>query len=153
MAKKQFVGIDRALKDGLVVRAFRSGGGLRVVRIEEANKPESKKSLKACGSHPHLREALMFASADYLAGGGTSETHYLTGTTRAEDGLDKWVLCGHEIRAQRTNGVVKLEALGKAVGYPEKTIVATEFKTFAKAYDSLCAMISEEHLRQVEIYT
>ena len=44
---EQFSGIDKALQDGLVLRAFRSRGGLRVVRIEVPNTPESERNLKA----------------------------------------------------------------------------------------------------------
>ncbi len=142
---KQFSGIDQALNDGLVLRAFRSGSGLRFVRIEVPNKPESKENLKACGAHPNLREALMFASIDYKAGGNTYESHYLTGTTKTEDNLDEWIFRGHNMKAQKANGQVKLEALDWS---DKRVIVSTEAPDFRTAYSTLCDKISNEHFKE-----
>ena len=144
MAKKQTLeGIDQALQDGKILRAFRSGGGLRVVRIEDSRDGP----LKGYGEHPNLMPALLHASVDYLAGGrpydkvyGESESHYLTGTTQSEDRLDLWVLQGHKLWAERTNGKVKVEA--RTFEYkPVVSAVGNDFKT---AYASLCELVTDE---------
>ena len=48
-------GIHQALRDGCRLRAFMSGGGLRVIRLEK------RKQLKAYGEFPHVEEALQHA--------------------------------------------------------------------------------------------
>ena len=146
--KKQFAGIDKALKeDGLTLRVFRSRKGLKVVRIEEHVEgfPQSARDgkLRAYGEHPHLREALMLASTDHSAGGGTTESHYLIGSLDSQYGLDNWVLCGHDIVAQRAEGGVRIEA--RTRNY-ERIILLEEAPTFAEAYSRLDPQITSEHI-------
>jgi len=104
----KFSGIDTALREGCRLCAFRSGGGLRVVRIEQNGK------LKGYGEHPHVEDALSHANEDFLAGGrpyskvyGNTEPHYLTGSSTSTSPLDHWLLQGHTFDAwQNGDGVV-----------------------------------------------
>ena len=68
-----FKGIDKALRNNLEVDIFRSGGGLRVVRIEDYKK------LKGYGEHPNLKDALRKSSKNYLKK-PQFNIHYLTGS-------------------------------------------------------------------------
>lgn len=93
-------GIEQALKGGCRLHAFRSGGGLRVVRIEEAG------TLKGYGEHPHVSEALIHANDDAVAGGreysqvyGGAKPLYLTGSSVPESGLDDWLMHGNTFDA------------------------------------------------------
>jgi len=129
-------GIDKALQDGLVVRAFRSGGGLRVVRIEDFHNGP----LKGYGDHPNLMPALRRASKDYLEGGKPYECVYLTGTTKAEDNMDWWVLGGHTLWAEKSDGKIKVEARD----YNYKPIVSVIGDNFQSAYGSLCERVTKD---------
>lgn len=92
--------IEKALKKGGRLHTFRSGGGLRVVRIERNGE------LLAYGEHPSIDDALAHAAEDFKAGGreygsvyGGSKPHYLTGSPEATSRLDLWVLQGHNFDA------------------------------------------------------
>lgn len=54
--------LEQALRAGGQLHAFRSGGGLRVVRVER------DAGLVAYGEHPHMGDALRLAGEDYAAG-------------------------------------------------------------------------------------
>jgi hypothetical protein len=97
----ELTNIEKALREGCKVRAFLSGGGLRVIRIEDA-----EHELKGYGEHPHAEEALQHADDDYAAGGreysdvyGGTEPHYLTGSTTTVGELDAWVRTGSTFHA------------------------------------------------------
>jgi hypothetical protein len=106
-------GVEEALREGCKMCAFRSGGGLRVVRLEKDT------VLKGYGEHPHIEEALAYASEDFLAGGrpyddvyGKEKAHYLTGDTAASSGLDAWVLQGHTFDAWWSSGQIVFQLSG-----------------------------------------
>ena len=88
--------IQEALFEGVKLRSFRSGAGLRVVRLEKEDK------VVGYGEHPYMADALTHANQDYLDGHLTYEqqysgenakhTHYLTGATpTGQDELDMWI--------------------------------------------------------------
>lgn len=89
--------IERALRDGCRLHAFRSGGGLRVVRMERDG------TLVGYGEHPEMEEALRHADEDVAAGGRPYAEvygedglydHYLTGSSTKSSDLDAWILKG-----------------------------------------------------------
>lgn len=105
--------IEKALKKGGRLHTFRSGGGLRVVRIERRGE------LVAYGEHPNLEDALSHAAEDYLAGGrdydsvyGGSKPHYLTGSSTASSSLDRWVLQGNNFDAHWDQSAFVVELKG-----------------------------------------
>ncbi|MEK6925367.1 MAG: hypothetical protein AABW71_03980 [Nanoarchaeota archaeon] len=140
---QQFTGIDQALNAGLELRAFTSGGGLRVVRIEVPHK-ERQGQLRGYGEHPHLMEALIFAATNYMAGGvdGQDGPEYLTGEQTAGDSLDDWLLGGHRVFAKKESGNVSVEA--RTYDY-KKTIIAVETPTFRESYSGICKIIEPHH--------
>ena len=90
--------IEAALRSGGNLHAFRSGGGLRVVRIE------TKRKLIAYGEYIHIDGALDMAARDYLAGQKVynpekPDPHFLTGSSDVSSPLDAWVLRGRTIDA------------------------------------------------------
>lgn len=94
-------GLEQALRDGCKVHAFRSGGGLRVIRITTKDG-----QLKGYGEHPQVEDALSHANEDFLAGGrpyqevyGGSKPNYLTGSSEPTSPLDDWLLHGHTFDA------------------------------------------------------
>lgn len=104
-----------ALQEGCHVRAFLSGGGLRVVRIEKAD------ILKGYGEHPYIAEALAHADEDFKKGGrpykevyGKSLEHYLTGSSEASDELDAWILRGRKFEVWQEEQIVFFKLAGLA---------------------------------------
>jgi len=105
-------GIEVALRDGSKLHGFRSGGGLRVIRIEKNDK------LLGYGEHFSVDHALLHADEDYVAGSrnypevyGGKYPHYLTGSTDSTSPLDEWLLKGNSVDARFVEGrfVVSLE--------------------------------------------
>lgn len=111
VGRMEIQGLDRALREGARMHVFRSGGGLRVVRLER------DKVLVGYGEHPHLGPALEHASEDFLAGhrpygevyGGKHE-RYLTGAEDPAGSADLWVLRGRNIDAWYADGECIVEA-------------------------------------------
>lgn len=110
----RLTGIDEALRSGCKLHAFRSGGGLRVIRIQRNG------VLKGYGEHPNVEDALAHANQDLLAGGrpykevyGGTHPHYLTGSTTPTSPLDLWLLQGHffEVWQEGDEVVFQLEGL------------------------------------------
>lgn len=90
--------LETALRSGGKLHAFRSGGGLRVVRIE-GFKTGGRRSLIAYGEHPNIEEALDMTARDYIAGQKVYNPHppdpyFLTGSSSPSSDLDAWVLKG-----------------------------------------------------------
>ncbi len=114
-------GIEEALKEGCHLHGFRSGGGLRVIRIEKNGE------LNGYGEHPNVEEALSYANEDFLAGGreykdvyGKLKPHYWTGSQTKTSSLDAWLLRGNTIDSyvQKGNFIVELR------GYAQTEIPA-----------------------------
>lgn len=106
-------GIDAALAAGCRLHAFRSGGGLRVLRLELDGK------LKGYGEHPNVEDALTHVSEDYLAGGrvynevyGGTHCHYMTGSSSPSTDLDAWILRGRTFDAWQEGDEIVFELRG-----------------------------------------
>jgi hypothetical protein len=100
----EYVSLSAALKKGQTIHGFRSGGGLRVVRLSKGDK------LKAYGEHPYVYNALDHAEEDCMMGGrsynkvyGKIYDHYLTGA-QPQGGFDSWVYCGRAFDFMYENG-------------------------------------------------
>lgn len=115
--------IESGLREGLKLHSFRSGGGLRVVRLE--NKDHV---LKGYGEHYCIEVALDHTAEDFKAGqkpyeeqyGDNGHTHYLTGSSSPNSALDLWVLKGHTFDAYVDGAEVVAELHGYARSeYPE----------------------------------
>ncbi len=107
------IGIERALQEDCTIHAFLSGGGLRVVRIEQEG------VLKGYGEHPSVDHALYHANDDFVAGGrsynavyGGKQLHYLTGSTSASSELDGWLRQGRTFDAFVRDSEIVLELRG-----------------------------------------
>ena len=114
--------LTQALKKGAKLHAFLSGGGLRVFRLEDADK-----KLVGYGEHCNALEALALLVEDYAAGGlpyskvyGTWDgpdgkyEMYLTGASTPEGEIDAWMLKGYTIDACFEDGTVKVTKHGYA---------------------------------------
>lgn len=90
--------ITTALQAGARLRAFRSGGGLRVVRIERGKRGGK---LIGYGEHPHIQEALNLTNKTLrpVIGRMPKRSVYMTGASSADGPLDEWILCGHTFDA------------------------------------------------------
>jgi hypothetical protein len=126
----KLTGIDQALKDGCRLHAFRSGGGLRVVRLEKDGK------LKGYGEHPQVEDALSHTNEDFLAGGrpydqvyGVSKPHYLTGSSHATSDLDHWLMQGHTFDAWQNGAGVVFQLKGLARVETPKEIIDRVLET------------------------
>ncbi len=105
--------IEKALKKGSKMHGFRSGGGLRVIRIEGNGK------LKGYGEHPNVEDALSHANEDLSFGGriynavyGVIKPHYLTGSSHTTSSLDEWLYVGNSFDAFVKGGEVVVELRG-----------------------------------------
>jgi len=121
----ELTGIEKALREGCRLHGFRSGGGLRVVRIEQ------NEELRGYGEHPNVEDALSHANEDFLAGGrpynkvyGKSKPHYLTGSSQATSPLDHWLLRGNTIDAYVRKRDVVVELKGYAQTETPHTVTA-----------------------------
>lgn len=108
-------GIETSLRDGAVVRAFRSGGGLRVVRIENLG------DLVGYGEHPSIDAAIRHADEDFIAGGrpygevyGGDKPNYLTGSIDSTSELDTRIRQGDKFRSWQDGEVIYFELEGYA---------------------------------------
>ncbi len=116
-------GTNKALKEGCKVYSFRSGGGLRVIRIEKGKK------LMGYGDYWNVEIALSRASKEYLTGKDQNEPRYLTGSSTASSPLDSWILRGRDLEAWRENDKIVCQLKGLAyVEYP-KDITEEVIKT------------------------
>lgn len=102
-----------AFEIGCNLHAFRSGGGLRVIRLEKGDK------LFGYGEHPNVEDALRIAGEDFEAGGrpydkvyGPIETPYWTGSSSPSSDLDAWVLQGQTFDARPTPEGILVELVG-----------------------------------------
>lgn len=85
--------IEAALREGARLHAFRSGGGLRVVRVE------NKQRLVGYGEDGHIYESLRLAEKATNALCGARTSRLLTGSASSTDELDAWILQGHTFDA------------------------------------------------------
>ena len=89
--------LQKALRDGAKIHIFRSGGGLRVVRLVKGKKCISY------GEYPNLSGALAHAESDFglsyneqYGGENAKHEHYLTGAyPRTYDPIDMYIQGGH----------------------------------------------------------
>lgn len=105
--------LEPAFRSEGKLHAFRSGGGLRVLRIERDGE------LIAYSEHPNVGDAFRILLDDYKAGGrdynevyGGSEEHYLTGSSAADSLLDQWILSGNTFDAWFSKGRFTFELRG-----------------------------------------
>lgn len=109
--------LENALRKGNIIHAFRSGSGLRVVRVEKSEK------LTGYGEHPSVDEALRHAAEDFVAGGRPYDKvygedalypNYWTGSSTADSELDAWILQGRtfDVRFESETYVVELKGCG-----------------------------------------
>ena len=89
--------IEASLREGGKLHAFLSGGGLRVVRVDQGSQA------LGYGEHPYVEDALTHLAEDIKAGCRPyNETYgdkgcytsYLTGATTPDSALDTWVRGG-----------------------------------------------------------
>ena len=90
--KEFYPNLEKALRDGAKIHIFRSGGGLRVVRVEK------KGELISYGEHPYLSGALAHAESDFglsyaeQYGDDGKHLHYLTGEyPKFSDPIDAYI--------------------------------------------------------------
>ena len=128
MAKiKGYAGIERALQKGLRLDVFRSGGGLRVVRLEL----KENYGLKGYGEHYHLSYALRMASQNFLKGRKMLKSKYLTGTSQTENPLDSLVCQGYNLSGKKDGGDIRLE-----LKTSNNLAISITRPTFKEAYDA-----------------
>lgn len=107
--------LEAALRGKARLRCFRSGGGLRVIRVEKGA------GLVGYGEAPTFAPALGLAEDDVAAGGrpygdvyGKLVPHYMTGAyPDATDPLDEWVFAGNGLAVafERGRFVARLKAM------------------------------------------
>ncbi len=115
--EKKFQYITNALNSGYKMHCFRSGGGLKVVRIED-----TCGKLMAYGEHPDISSAFAHTDEDFKLGqqkysdvyGGENAKypHYLTGTYNSKTELDTWIVGGHTMDAWFENGKIIVSLIG-----------------------------------------
>lgn len=99
-------GIEKAvIQDDCVARTFRSGGGLRVMRIE---KKDQESTLVGYGEHITFIPMLDKASKDYNMGGSRYESEYYTGSSNADSMLDVWTLQGGRVFVEKEQDGLKV---------------------------------------------
>lgn len=101
---ERFFHLEKSLKEnsGSKIHGFRSGGGLRVLRLED-----NQKNLMAYAEAPNFDTAIIYLMEDLAASGrkyedvyGKIYPHYLTGTTEISSNIDHWLLSGRSFDIQ-----------------------------------------------------
>jgi hypothetical protein len=106
---KEYPALSKSLQSGCILHAFRSGGGLRVVRVNRNEK------LEAYGEHPYIYNALDHAEENvvenlsYNEVYGKKYSHYMTGA-RPIGGLDCWTFAGHSFDMSFDDGEFKFSS-------------------------------------------
>lgn len=116
--------VETSLKEGARVRAFLSGGGLRVLRLERDG------NLLGYGEHAYLRDAFRILGEDVAAGGrkynevyGVIEEHYFTGSSSPQDALDAWVRTGSKFSGIARGDIFTFQLTGFAqMTIPEEVL-------------------------------
>lgn len=116
--------LESALIAGCRLHAFMSGGGLRVIRLED-------NQLRGYGEAPHVGEAMCHAAEDYRAGGrpykevyGKLYPHYLTGSSSTDSELDAWLRKGSSFDARWVSGEFIFEMSGLETEEIDKDVIA-----------------------------
>ena len=100
--------IEQKLREGFLIHAFRSGGGLRVLRLEDRSFDSTGKVIRGSsgnlygyGEAPSVEDAIAYLEEDIEHGGrpydqvyGKIHPHYWTGSSSASSELDRWLLRG-----------------------------------------------------------
>jgi len=123
-------GLEKALEEGCRLHGFRSGSGLRVIRIEKEGK------LRGYGEHPNVEDALSYANEDFLAGGrkytevyGKLKHLYLTGSQETTSPLDSELLQGKKIDAYMKDNEVVVELRGRVFVRPSEKVIEEAKRT------------------------
>lgn len=101
--------LDRALERGGRIQGFGSGGGLRVIRIEQNRGAD----LIGYGEHPSVERALRRAAAE--AAGKKSDPkrlEYLTGSPECTSQVDAWLRYGNTFLLRFIGGLVEARFFG-----------------------------------------
>jgi len=95
-------------RENVFLKAFRSGGGLMVVQIQEDCSPHEKNIELGYGEHPMLFQAIQHAVEDLVDGKMPYEDkyskedskypHYLTGSYEFESIIEQHVLKGEDLK-------------------------------------------------------
>ncbi len=102
--------ITEILKQGYKLHTFRSGGGLRVIRLDKSG------AKSFYGESYNFGEALRILNDDIKAGGrlykdvyGSIESHYLTGASaKQNDKIDQLICAGNCLDAVFENDSIKV---------------------------------------------
>ncbi len=114
--------LSGAVKQGVKMHAFRSGGGLRVVRLTRGERKDV-----GYGEHPNIEDALSHAAEDLASPGGPRaygdvygklKPHYLTGSAAPSSELDRWILQGNTVDVRMTDDG-QIEVVLKGYGRQE----------------------------------
>ena len=120
-----FPALDRALSEGAILHGFRSGGGLRVLRIERGD------VLLGYGEHADVGGSLSLIEEDTAAGHrpydqvyGVLHPHYLTGSSEAASVLDAVLLAGGKVDAwAEPSGSIMVRAIRTmSTTFPEEIV-------------------------------
>lgn len=135
--QESYPNLEKALRDGAKIHVSSSGGGLRVVRVEN-----EKNELLSYGEYPYFSGALAHAESDFglsykeqYSGKNAKHTHYLTGSyALPDDILDLYV---HSKGAKNAFDVVYSKKCDKIIctrpSYNSKKIICGSGQTLFSA--------------------
>lgn len=134
-----YEGIERAFREGLVLRASKRDYG-KIVEIIDPDRD----AVRGEGSHCFLREACAFADLSYRAGGETVRADFGNRFYVINpDNLDLWIADGHSMESNMNGSLIKLAATTT----PEWVgIISVEAGTFAEGYDCLNDVLKDNSL-------
>lgn len=136
--RRPWIAIEAALKAGSKLHAFRSGGGLRVVRIDPID-IAANETPTGYGEAPHWNRALSLLAIDLTDGPreykdtyGRRTPHYWTGSSSSNSHLDTELLKGNKLDAwwDPSKGVF----VGEVHGYADHRDLAESKAAVAAAY-------------------
>ena len=125
-----FAGLTKAILDDDLIVDAQIDQSLRVVIVHERNLGP----FRGWGMMPTLRQALIVAELDYLAGNNKFVSHYLTGSLAPEEPLDDWVLQGNDLYCHKDHNKLIIEAVSN---HPDFRSIAYAGEDFGSAYEKL----------------
>jgi|SRR3989338_10558590 len=125
---EDFIGVNKAIHDGLRMIAFCSGTNLRVINLNN-----TRGRMKGYGQHAILSSALRNASHNYLTKEDSEEIIEVNYGVSEDSSLDRWVGGGSRIVATKEYDLVKVQLFITS----ESPFIHVKKPTFYEAYTTL----------------
>jgi len=135
-----FPGIEKALKDGLLLKVAKSSDRSKIARLVDYNLLP-----RNTVERPHLKDALAALGAEYLTGKVEEIEHNARQLKDDDDFLDAWVSMGNTLYSLRNGKIPSNPFTFIAGNHLEMEILESYGVTFTSAYDTMLEGMKPEY--------